>query len=171
MARWCRSSALASLWIEIHRWAAENLVLRMAREALGRRPLLRAKPGVKNRRLWTTCQMGCHPAGLLVVGVPFRLTVGDQGSKAKERQKRYKQGSKGKETRKRYARSEERKRSQARTYNKRKLFEMMASGAEDEDLAVQQQFAAETAKGKHRAEWALVQAKWAEYKRVKAQLG
>ena len=89
-------------------------------------------------------------------------------------QRLYEKTERGKETRKRanirYARSEKAKRCQARSYNKRKLFEMMASGAEDEDLAVQQQFAAETAKGKHPAEWALVQAKWAEYKRVKAQL-
>ena len=47
---------------------------------------------------------------------------------------------------------------------------MMASGAEDEDLAVQRQFAAETAKGLHQRVWAEVQVVWSEYKRVKAQL-
>ena len=47
---------------------------------------------------------------------------------------------------------------------------MMAKNATEEQLKAQRGFAKETGKGLHQALWALVQAKWAEYKRVKAQL-
>ena len=50
------------------------------------------------------------------------------------------------------------------------VLDAMAKNATEEQQAVQRGFAKETGKGMHKDVWAEVQAVWAEYKRVEAQL-